>query len=59
MKQLQESDEHRALRDAVSAITAKFGPTYYVANAEAGLPSTDLWSALGESGFVGVNLPES
>ena len=59
MKQLLETDEHRALREAVAAITAKFGPTYYVANAEAGLPSTELWSALGESGFVGVNLPES
>lgn len=54
----QELDEHRALRDAVRAITAKFGPEYFVANAEAGTPCTDLWHALGDAGFLGVNLPE-
>ncbi len=54
----QEPDEHRALRDAVRAITAKFGPDYFVANAEAGTPCTDLWHALGDAGFLGVNLPE-
>jgi alkylation response protein AidB-like acyl-CoA dehydrogenase len=53
-----ELDEHRALRDAVRAITAKFGPDYFVANAEAGTPCTELWHALGDGGFLGVNLPE-
>jgi alkylation response protein AidB-like acyl-CoA dehydrogenase len=56
--QFQETAEHRALRDAVRAITAKFGPQYFVANAEAGTPCEELWTALGDSGFLGVNLPE-
>ncbi|HVE26102.1 MAG TPA: acyl-CoA dehydrogenase family protein [Sporichthya sp.] len=54
----QETAEHRALRDAVRAITGKFGPQYFIANAEAGTPCEELWAALGESGFLGVNLPE-
>jgi alkylation response protein AidB-like acyl-CoA dehydrogenase len=54
----QETDEHRALRATVRAITSKFGPDYYVARAEAGEPCTELWEALGESGFLGINLPE-
>ncbi len=54
-----ESDEHRALRHAVRAIAAKFGPQYYVAKAERAEPCTELWSALADAGFVGVNLPEA
>jgi alkylation response protein AidB-like acyl-CoA dehydrogenase len=54
----QETDEHRGLRETVNAITAKFGPQYYVAKAEAGEPCSELWTALGESGFLGINLPE-
>ena len=54
----QETDEHRGLRETVNAITAKFGPQYYVAKAEAGEPCAELWTALGESGFLGINLPE-
>ena len=55
---LQETDEHRALRATVRAITEKFGPRYYVERAEAGEPCTELWRALGTSGFLGINLPE-
>lgn len=53
-----ETDEHRALRDAVGAIAAKFGPAYYSAHAEAGTPTEELWAELGDAGFIGVNLPE-
>ncbi|MDN5747719.1 MAG: acyl-CoA/acyl-ACP dehydrogenase [Pseudonocardia sp.] len=53
----QETDEHRVLRATVRAITSKFGPEYYVAKAEAGEPCTELWAALGDSGFLGINLP--
>lgn len=54
----RESSEHRDLRETVRAITAKFGPEYYVPRAEAGEPTTELWSELGASGFLGINLPE-
>jgi alkylation response protein AidB-like acyl-CoA dehydrogenase len=56
--EFQETDEHRALREAVRTITAKFGPQYYVANAEAGTPCEEHWAAVGDAGFLGVNLPE-
>ncbi|MGQ0632505.1 MAG: acyl-CoA dehydrogenase family protein [Sporichthyaceae bacterium] len=54
-----ETDEHRALREAVRAITAKFGPDYFVSRAESGGNTAELWQALGAAGFLGVSLPES
>ena len=53
-----QSEEHRALRDAVGAITARFGGSYYARKAEAREPTTELWRALGEHGFIGINIPE-
>lgn len=53
-----ESDEHVTIREAVAAITTKFGPDYYTRNALAHEPTTELWKALGHSGFIGINLPE-
>jgi alkylation response protein AidB-like acyl-CoA dehydrogenase len=54
-----ESDEHRALRDAVASIAARFGPRYYAERAAARRPCDELWTALGEAGFIGVNIPEA
>jgi alkylation response protein AidB-like acyl-CoA dehydrogenase len=53
-----ESDEHRDLRAAVAAIAKRFGPDYYVEHAHSRTPCTELWSALGEAGFIGVSIPE-
>ncbi|GAA4782546.1 acyl-CoA dehydrogenase family protein [Actinomycetospora chlora] len=55
---LQETDEHRALRATLRDIAGAFGPAYYVERAEAGEPCTELWHELGKSGFLGINLPE-
>ena len=55
---LTETDEHRALRQSVGAIAEKFGADYYVRKAEAREPTTELWHALGDHGFLGINLPE-
>jgi alkylation response protein AidB-like acyl-CoA dehydrogenase len=52
-----ESEEHRALRAAVGDIAAKFGPRYYAERAAARRPCTELWQALGDAGFLGVNIP--
>ena len=52
-----EPEEHRALRAAVADIAAKFGPRYYADHAAARTPCTELWQALGEAGFIGVNVP--
>lgn len=53
-----ESDEHRDLRAAVGAVAAPYGGAYYVEHARAGTECTELWHALGDSGFAGVNVPE-
>src|SRR5207245_125381 len=53
-----EPEEHRALRAAVAGIAAKFGPRYYAERAAARRPCTELWQALGDAGFIGVNISE-
>ncbi|HEY0816882.1 MAG TPA: acyl-CoA dehydrogenase family protein [Pseudonocardia sp.] len=55
---LLESDEHRDLRAAVGAIAASFGGAYYTGHARARTPCNELWTALGDAGFVGVNVAE-
>jgi alkylation response protein AidB-like acyl-CoA dehydrogenase len=55
---LLESDEHRDLRAAVGAIAASFGGAYYTEHARARTPCDELWTALGDGGFIGVNVAE-
>ena len=52
-----ESAEHRDLRAAVASIASGFGPQYYAQHAAARTPCDELWTKLGEAGFVGVNIP--
>ena len=54
----KQSDEHVMLREAVSAIANKFGHEYYVAKARSDGRTTELWDAVGDAGFLGVNVPE-
>ena len=51
-----EPEEHRALRAAVAGIAAKFGPRYYAERAAARRPCAELWQALGDAGFIGVDI---
>jgi alkylation response protein AidB-like acyl-CoA dehydrogenase len=53
-----ETDEHRALRSAVAEIARDFGPAYYAEHAARREPCQELWLALGQAGFLGVNIPE-
>ncbi|MGZ4506473.1 MAG: acyl-CoA dehydrogenase family protein [Blastococcus sp.] len=53
-----ETAEMQALRATVSGITAKFGGAYYARKAEAHEPCDELWAALAEAGFIGINVPE-
>jgi alkylation response protein AidB-like acyl-CoA dehydrogenase len=53
-----ESEEHRALRTAVADIARDFGPRYYIERARERRSCTELWSALGKAGFIGVNIPQ-
>jgi alkylation response protein AidB-like acyl-CoA dehydrogenase len=52
------SDEERLLREAVAGIASSYGPAYIRSKHDAGLPPTELWDALAEKGYLGVNIPE-
>jgi alkylation response protein AidB-like acyl-CoA dehydrogenase len=52
------SEQHSDLTSAVAKIVAPFGGTYYGEHARNREPCDEVWSALGNAGFLGVNLPE-
>src|SRR5580692_11382697 len=53
-----ETDEQQMLREAVATIASKFGHDYYVKKAHADERTDELWHAVAEPGFLGVNVPE-
>ncbi|HEV7934006.1 MAG TPA: acyl-CoA dehydrogenase family protein [Actinomadura sp.] len=53
-----ESDERRALRQAVAELGAKYGPSYYAEKAKTGGKTHELWAEAGRLGYLGVNVPE-
>jgi alkylation response protein AidB-like acyl-CoA dehydrogenase len=53
-----ETDEQKALRNAVAAMAANYGQDYYLEKARAGGHTDELWDEAGKLGFIGVNLPE-
>jgi alkylation response protein AidB-like acyl-CoA dehydrogenase len=55
---LLPSDEETLMREAVSGICREFGREYMRAKVDAGEPALELWDALAERGYLGVNIPE-
>ena len=55
---LVPSSEEVMLREAVAGICSGFGHDYSRRKHAAGEPPTELWDALAEKGYLGVNLPE-
>ena len=55
---LVPSSEEVMLREAVAGICSGFGHAYSREKHAAGEPPTELWDALAEKGYLGVNLPE-
>src|SRR5450755_2962802 len=55
--QAGETVEQAELRATVARIAGKFGGSYYAARAQAHESCDELWQALAEAGFVGVNIP--
>lgn len=53
-----ETPEHGMLRAAVSELAAGYGHEYFLEKSRSGGKATELWQALGDHGFLGVNLPE-
>ncbi|MFR9800364.1 acyl-CoA dehydrogenase family protein [Streptomyces sp. MS06] len=58
MSTLIETEEHRALRAAVSALGTRYGRDYLTRTVEEGRHPTELWQEAGKLGYLGVNLPE-
>ena len=52
-----ETPEQTMLRQSVAKIAAGFGHSYFVEKAKAGAKSDELWNALGQQGYLGVNVP--
>ncbi len=53
-----ESDERRALRQAVAKLAGGYGRDYFVRQARTGGRTTDLWLEIGRHGYLGINIPE-
>jgi alkylation response protein AidB-like acyl-CoA dehydrogenase len=55
---LVPSDEERQIRESVRGICLGFGPDYTRRKTEEGEPPRELWAALAEKGYLGVNIDE-
>ena len=55
---LVPTDEERQIREAVRGICDGFPADYARLKHAEGLPPTELWDALAEKGFLGLNVPE-
>ncbi|MEV4548996.1 acyl-CoA dehydrogenase family protein [Nonomuraea wenchangensis] len=53
-----DTAEQRLLRQSVGKIAERYGHAYFADRARAGGQVDELWSELGEAGFLGVHLPE-
>ena len=54
----RETEEQVALRKAVAELGRRYGHEYAAPRARAREPLTELWKEAGQSGFLGLNLPE-
>jgi alkylation response protein AidB-like acyl-CoA dehydrogenase len=55
---IQDTDDHRAIRESVQKICARYDQNYFLARSRAGEDITELWQELGQAGLLGVHLPE-
>jgi alkylation response protein AidB-like acyl-CoA dehydrogenase len=55
---LQDSPEHKAIRDTVAGIAARYGPGYFLERGRAGEGIEELWKDLGAAGLLGLHLPD-
>jgi alkylation response protein AidB-like acyl-CoA dehydrogenase len=52
-----ETEERTALRKAVAALAAKYGPGYFIGAARSGGTTHELWREAGSLGYLGVHVP--
>jgi alkylation response protein AidB-like acyl-CoA dehydrogenase len=54
---VSDSAEHKAIRESVSGIVARYGPEYFLERGRSGRDIDELWKDLGAAGLLGVHLP--
>jgi alkylation response protein AidB-like acyl-CoA dehydrogenase len=55
---INDSPEHKAIRDSVAGIAKRYGPEYFLERARTGRGIDELWNDLGAAGLLGLHLPE-
>jgi alkylation response protein AidB-like acyl-CoA dehydrogenase len=55
---INDSPEHKAIRDSVAGIAKRYGPEYFLERARTGGGIDELWKDLGAAGLLGLHLPE-
>jgi alkylation response protein AidB-like acyl-CoA dehydrogenase len=55
---IEDTDEHRLIRQSTAKIAAHYGHGYYAERAKSGGNIDELWDELGQAGLLGVHLPE-
>jgi alkylation response protein AidB-like acyl-CoA dehydrogenase len=55
---INDSPEHKAIRESVAGIAKRYGPEYFLERARAGGGIDELWNDLGAAGLLGLHLPE-
>ncbi|MFB7913959.1 acyl-CoA dehydrogenase family protein [Streptomyces sp. NPDC056061] len=58
MSTVLETEEHRALRDAVAALGKRYGRDYMTSVVREESHPRELWAEAAKLGYLGVNLPE-
>src|SRR6202163_2206824 len=55
---INDSVEHKAIRESVAGIAERYGPQYFLQRGRAGEGIEELWKDLGAAGLLGLHLPE-
>jgi alkylation response protein AidB-like acyl-CoA dehydrogenase len=55
---IQDSVEHKAIRDSVAGIASRYGAHYFIERGRSGGGIDELWKDLGAAGLLGLHLPE-
>jgi alkylation response protein AidB-like acyl-CoA dehydrogenase len=59
MALIKDSIEHKAIRESVAGIAARYGPQYFLQRGRTGEGIEELWKDLGAAGLLGLHLPEA
>ena len=55
---IQDSPEHKAIRETVAGIASRYGAPYFIERGRSGGSVDELWKDLGAAGLLGLHLPE-